>query len=103
MSASGGTDGLQHYLAGDADHEQRWGPNNEGRRRGVRAKLTGQLGSKLDVRVCAGYDQTGLELPQNDDTREYPTGGEYGSEVNFPVSSDERNNPNFTGSLDRDA
>ena len=34
---------------------------------------------------------------------EYHKGGEYGSDVNFPVSSDERNNPNFTGCIDRSA
>jgi starch-binding outer membrane protein, SusD/RagB family len=30
-------------------------------------------------------------------------GGEYGSDVNFAVSSDERNNPKFTGCIDRSA
>ena len=34
---------------------------------------------------------------------EYHKGGEYGSDVNFPVSSDERNNPKFTGCIDRAA
>jgi SusD/RagB-like outer membrane lipoprotein len=34
---------------------------------------------------------------------EYHKGGEYGSDVNFPVSSDERNNPKFTGCMDRSA
>jgi len=34
---------------------------------------------------------------------EYHKGGEYGSDVNFPVSSDERNNPNFESCLDRNA
>lgn len=33
----------------------------------------------------------------------YHKGGEYGSDVNFPVSSDERNNPNFESCLDRSA
>jgi hypothetical protein len=36
-------------------------------------------------------------------TGEYHKGGEYGTDVNFPVSSDERNNPKFTGCIDRDA
>ncbi len=36
-------------------------------------------------------------------TGEYHKGGEYGSDVNFPVSSDERNNPKFTGCIDRSA
>ena len=36
-------------------------------------------------------------------TGEYHKGGVYGSDVNFPVSSDERNNPKFTGCLNRDA
>jgi hypothetical protein len=30
-------------------------------------------------------------------------GGSYGTEVNFPVPSDEENNPNFSGCLDRNA
>jgi hypothetical protein len=34
---------------------------------------------------------------------EYHKGGAYGSDVNFPVSSDERNNPKFTGCIDRSA
>jgi hypothetical protein len=34
---------------------------------------------------------------------EYHKGGEYGNDVNFPVSSDERNNPKFTGCIDRSA
>jgi hypothetical protein len=34
---------------------------------------------------------------------EYHKGGEYGNDVNFPVSSDERNNPRFTGCIDRSA
>lgn len=36
-------------------------------------------------------------------TGAYHKGGQYGSDVNFPVSSDERNNPKFTGCLDREA
>jgi hypothetical protein len=36
-------------------------------------------------------------------TGTYHKGGEYGTDVNFPVSSDERNNPNFTSCLDRNA
>jgi hypothetical protein len=34
-------------------------------------------------------------------TGEYHKGGEYGSDVNFPVSADERNNPKFSGCIDR--
>lgn len=43
--------------------------------------------------------------PQNTvfPTGEYHKGGAYGNDVNFPVSSDERNNPNFTGCIDRAA
>jgi hypothetical protein len=36
-------------------------------------------------------------------TGEYHKGGQYGTDVNFPVSSDERNNPKFTGCIDRSA
>src|SRR5688572_29724013 len=34
---------------------------------------------------------------------EYHKGGVYGTDVNFPISSDERNNPKFTGCIDRNA
>jgi hypothetical protein len=36
-------------------------------------------------------------------TGPYPSGGVYGDQVNFPVPFNERNNPNFTGCLDRNA
>jgi hypothetical protein len=36
-------------------------------------------------------------------TGEYHKGGNYGTDVNFPVSSDERNNPKFSGCIDRSA
>jgi hypothetical protein len=36
-------------------------------------------------------------------TGEYHKSGAYGSDVNFPVSSDERNNPNFEACIDRNA
>jgi hypothetical protein len=36
-------------------------------------------------------------------TGNYHKGGAYGSDVNFPISSDERNNPNFESCLDRSA
>lgn len=36
-------------------------------------------------------------------TGAYHKGGEYGSDVNFPVSADERNNPRFQGCIDRSA
>jgi len=36
-------------------------------------------------------------------TGEYHKGGNYGTDVNIPISSDERNNPKFTGCLNRDA
>jgi hypothetical protein len=36
-------------------------------------------------------------------TGEYHKGGDYGTDVNFPVSSDERNNPKFAGCIDRSA
>src|SRR5688572_12288863 len=65
-SASGGTEVLQYYLAADVGREQGVYPNNEVRRRGVRANLTGQLGSKIDAGVRAGYNQSRLKLPQND-------------------------------------
>jgi hypothetical protein len=36
-------------------------------------------------------------------TGEYPKGGDYGTDVNFPVTQAEENNPNFTGCINRDA
>lgn len=41
--------------------------------------------------------------PQNTvfPTGDYHKGGQYGTDVNFPVSADEKNNPNFVGCIDR--
>jgi hypothetical protein len=36
-------------------------------------------------------------------TGEYHKAGNYGTDVNFPISGDERNNPNFTECIDRGA
>jgi hypothetical protein len=36
-------------------------------------------------------------------TGDYHKGGEYGSDVNLPVSADEKNNPNFQSCIDRNA
>jgi hypothetical protein len=36
-------------------------------------------------------------------TGEYHKAGNYGTDVNFPISGDERNNPNFTECIDRSA
>jgi len=43
--------------------------------------------------------------PQNQvfPTGPYPKGGEYGTDVNIIIPFDEKNNPNFTGCLDRNA
>ena len=84
-SASGGNDLLQYYLAADVGREQGVYPNNEVRRRGVRANLTGQLGSKLDVGVRAGYNQSRLKLPQNDNNDLSPiANGLFGSAEDDP-------------------
>ena len=84
-SASGGTDLLQYYLAGDFGREQGVYPNNEVRRRGIRANLTGQLSPKLDVGVRAGYNQTRLKLPQNDNNDLSPiANGIFGSAEDDP-------------------
>ena len=84
-SASGGNDLLQFYLAGDFGREQGVYPNNEVRRRGIRANLTGQLSPKLDVGVRAGYNQTRLKLPQNDNNDLSPiANGIFGSAEDDP-------------------
>ena len=84
-SASGGTDLLQYYLAGDFGREQGVYPNNEVRRRGIRANLTGQLSPKLDMGVRAGYTQTRLKLPQNDNNDLSPiANGIFGSAEDDP-------------------
>ena len=36
-------------------------------------------------------------------TGDYHKGGTYGSDVNLPISADEKNNPKFTGCIDRNA
>ena len=84
-SASGGTDAVQYYLAGDFSREQGVYPNNEVRRRGIRANLNGQLSPKLDVGVRAGYVQSRLKLPQNDNNDLSPiANGIFGSAQDDP-------------------
>lgn len=84
-SASGGNDLLQYYLAGDFGREQGVYPNNEVRRRGIRANLTGQLSPKFDVGVRAGYAQSRLKLPQNDNNDLSPiANGIFGSAQDDP-------------------
>ncbi|HUQ81420.1 MAG TPA: SusC/RagA family TonB-linked outer membrane protein [Gemmatimonadaceae bacterium] len=84
-SAAGGTEMLQYYLAGDFGREQGVYPNNEVRRRGFRANLTGSLSPKLDVGVRAGYNQTRLKLPQNDNNDLSPiANGIFGSAEDDP-------------------
>jgi TonB-linked SusC/RagA family outer membrane protein len=84
-SASGGSDIVQYYLGGEFGREQGVYTNNEVRRRGMRANLTGQLGPKLDVAVRAGYNQTRLKLPQNDNNDLSPiANGLFGSAEDDP-------------------
>jgi len=84
-SAAGGTELLQYYLAGDFGQEQGVYPNNEVKRRGIRANLTGQLSPKLDVGVRAGYNQSRLKLPQNDNNDLSPiANGIFGSAEDDP-------------------
>jgi TonB-linked SusC/RagA family outer membrane protein len=84
-SASGGTDLVQYYLGGEFGREQGVYPNNEVRRRGLRANLTSQLGTKLDVGVRAGYNQARLKLPQNDNNDLSPiANGIFGSAEDDP-------------------
>ncbi|HEX6054117.1 MAG TPA: TonB-dependent receptor [Gemmatimonadaceae bacterium] len=84
-SASGGNELLQYYLGADFDREQGVYPNNEARRRGVRANLTGQLNTNLDVGVRAGYNQARLKLPQNDNNDLSPiANGIFGSAQDDP-------------------
>lgn len=84
-SASGGTDLVQYYLGGEFGREQGVYPNNEVRRRGMRANLTSQLGTKLDVGVRAGFNQTRLKLPQNDNNDLSPiANGLFGSAEDDP-------------------
>jgi len=84
-SASGGTDVVQYYLAGDFGREHGVYTNNEVRRTGIRANLTGQLGPKLDVGVNAGFNQSRLKLPQNDNNDLSPiANGLFGSAEDDP-------------------
>ena len=84
-SASGGNEQTQFYLGGDFGREQGVYPNNEVRRRGIRANLTSQLGPKLDVGVHAGYNQARLKLPQNDNNDLSPiANGIFGSAEDDP-------------------
>jgi TonB-linked SusC/RagA family outer membrane protein len=84
-SASGGSEQVQFYLGGEFGREQGVYPNNEVRRRGIRANLTSQLGTKLDVGVRAGYNQARLKLPQNDNNDLSPiANGIFGSAEDDP-------------------
>jgi TonB-dependent starch-binding outer membrane protein SusC len=84
-SASGGSDLVQYYLGGEFGREQGVYPNNEVRRRGLRANLTSQLGTKLDVGVRAGFNQARLKLPQNDNNDLSPiANGIFGSAEDDP-------------------
>jgi TonB-linked SusC/RagA family outer membrane protein len=84
-SASGGSELVQYYLGGEFGREQGVYPNNEVRRRGLRANLTSQLGTKLDVGVRAGYNQARLKLPQNDNNDLSPiANGIFGSAEDDP-------------------
>ena len=67
-------------------------PNNEVRRRGVRANLTGQLSPKLDVGVRAGYNQSRLKLPQNDNNDLSPI-------ANGVCSAAREDDPDLRGNL----
>jgi TonB-linked SusC/RagA family outer membrane protein len=84
-SAAGGTDVVQYYLGGDFSREQGVYPNNEVRRRGIRANLTASLSPKLDVAARAGYTQSRLKLPQNDNNDLSPiANGIFGSAEDDP-------------------
>ena len=84
-SAAGGTEMVQYYLGGDFSREQGVYPNNEVRRRGIRANLTASLSPKLDVGARAGYTQSRLKLPQNDNNDLSPiANGIFGSAEDDP-------------------
>jgi TonB-linked SusC/RagA family outer membrane protein len=84
-TASGGTDLVQYYLGGEFGTEQGVYPNNSVKRRGIRANLTSQLGSKIDVGVRAGFNQARLRLPQNDNNDLSPiANGLFGSAKDDP-------------------
>jgi glycosyltransferase involved in cell wall biosynthesis len=61
----------------------------------------------IDLRFYLRVARLGWGFSRTEDsvfpTGEYHKGGVYGDDVNFPVSSDERNNPKFTACLNRDA
>lgn len=84
-SASGGTELVQYYLGGEIGKEQGVYPNNNVRRTGMRANLTSTLSPKLDVGVRAGYNQSRLRLPQNDNNDLSPiANGIFGSAEDDP-------------------
>ena len=84
-SASGGNEIVQYYLGGETSKEQGVYPNNSVRRTGIRANLTSGLGPKLDVGARAGYNQSRLKLPQNDNNDLSPiANGIFGSAEDDP-------------------
>jgi TonB-linked SusC/RagA family outer membrane protein len=66
LGAAGGGDVANYYVSGDLDRDQGvFAPNNF-RRASLRANLTSQLASDLNLQLSTNYISSRLEFPQND-------------------------------------
>lgn len=79
-NVTGGTDKTQYYLSGDKEIEQGVLKNNNLQRVSLRSNLKTYLRSDLDVSVNAGYTNSGLQLPQTDNSYYAPLGNGYGGD-----------------------
>jgi TonB-linked SusC/RagA family outer membrane protein len=80
VSASGGSEAATYYVGGDFEREQGVYAINHLQHINLRANVRGQLRPNLDVTVNAGYLQSRLRLPQNDNNiRGVVPGGLLGS------------------------
>ena len=66
LSAAGGTDRTQYFLGSDYTREQGVYSNNNVRKQGIRANVSGQLASNAEFGAKLGYAQVRSVLPQND-------------------------------------
>lgn len=66
LNASGGSDAVTFYLAGDFEGERGIYKTNDFTRRNGRANINARLLSNLNTQTSLGYLSSGLQLPQND-------------------------------------
>ena len=82
-SVAGGSDAVKYFVSGDFNNERGVEPNNYQTRNNARANLQATPTSKTDFNINAGYLQSRLNLPQNDNNEASSiASGEFGQPVN---------------------